>query len=482
MRCSIDCAGRGLRVIDCAGKTLVPGFIDAHCHIYSYAESLVSLDLASRERIHSIADIQDRIRDFCKSQPPGSWVRGKGYNEFYLAEGRHPDRRDLDVVAPLHPVKLTHRSGHAHVLNSLALKQAEITAETGDPPEGFIDRELGTGEPSGILYGMGEYLSAKIPLVAGAEIERGLAQANAKLLAYGITSVQDASSANDRDRWKRYESWKARGLFQPRLTFMLSLKEFAETRLETISSPIARADFRPGGVKIILGRTSGTLHPCREELNEYVAVIHAAGLQAVIHAIEEPEIDAACDAIACALRRHPRPDHRHRIEHCSVCPPHLLRRIADLGITIVTQPVFICSSGDRYLKTVSRKQRAHLYAVGSMIGSGVRVGFGSDCPISDPNPIAGIQAAVTRMTEEGKVLLPQEKVSVSDALLAYTYGAAAASFEDGIKGSITRGKLADLVVLSEDPRAVDPGRIKDIRALMTMLGGRRVWSEAAFSS
>jgi len=473
--------GPRTQIIDCAGKTLIPGFIDAHCHIHAYAESLVSLNLAPRERIHSIADIQDRIRDFCKSRPPGLWVRGKGYNEFYLAEGRHPDRHDLDVVAPLHPVKLTHRSGHAHVLNSLALKQVGITAETGDPPGGFMDRELGTGEPSGILYGMGEYLSGKIPFVADAEIERGLAQANAKLLACGITSVQDASSANDRNRWKRYESWKARGLFQPRLTVMMGLKEFAETKLESMSSAIAGIDFRPGGVKIILGRVSGTLHPSREELNENIAAIHAAGLQAVIHAIEEPEIEAACDAIECALRRHPRPDHRHRIEHCSVCPPHLLRRIADLGIVVVTQPAFIRSSGDRYLKTVSRDQRAHLYALGSMMDCGLRVGFSSDCPISDVNPIAGIQAAATRMTEEGNGLLPQESVSVSDALLAYTCGAAAANFEDGIKGSITRGKLADLVVLSDDPRTVGPGGIKDIRVVMTMLGGRIVWSEAAFS-
>ena len=271
------------------------------------------------------------------------------------------------------------------------------------------------------------------------------------------------------------------GYFNRGSPVMMGLKEFAETRLESLSSPIAGSDFRSGGVKIILGRVSGTLHPCREELNENVAAIHASGLQAVIHAIEEPEIEAACDAIACALRRHPRPDHRHRIEHCSVCPPHLLRRIADLGITVVTQPAFIHSSGDRYLKTVSRDQRAHLYAIGSMIGCGLRVGFSSDCPISDANPIAGIQAAVTRMTEEGNVLLPQERVSVSDALLAYTHGAAAANFEDGIKGSITRGKLADLVMLSDDPLTVEPGGIKNIRTVMTMLGGRMVWSEAAFS-
>jgi predicted amidohydrolase YtcJ len=194
-----------------------------------------------------------------------------------------------------------------------------------------------------------------------------------------------------------------------------------------------------------------------------------------------PEIEAACNAIAHAVRRNPRPDHRHRIEHCSVCPQRLLRRIADLGITVVTQPSFIYFSGDRYLKTVPEDQRAHLYAIGSMLRHGLHEAFSSDFPISNASPMVGIQAAVTRMTEEGKVLSLQERISVLDALRMYTHGAAAANFEDEIKGSITPGKLADFVVLSEDPCMVDPVRIKDIRAVMTMLGGRIVWSEAAFS-
>jgi hypothetical protein len=469
--------GPGTQIIDCAGKTLLPGFIDAHCHVQAYAESLVSLNLSPRESIRSISDIQDRIRDYCKGRPPGTWVRGKGYNEFYLAEGRHPDRRDLDAAAPLHPVKLTHRSGHAHVLNSLALEKAGIAAETGDPPGGFMDREPGTGEPTGILYGMGEFLSGKIPLVDDAEMERGLAHANARLLACGITSVQDASYTNDEFQRKRYESWKARGIFQPRVTMMLGFESFAKNGWT--ASSVANPDFRLGGVKIILARVSGALHPCQEELNEKVSAIHAAGLQAILHAVEEPEIEAACNAVAHALHRQPRPDHRHRIEHCSVCPPHLLRRIADLGITVVTQPSFIYFSGDRYLKTVPEDQRAHLYAIGSMMKHGLRVGFSSDFPISDANPMVGIRAAVTRMTEEGKSVLPQERISFSEALLAYTCGAASANFEEQIKGSISKGKLADLVMLNEDPRTVDPTHIKDIRVVLTMIGGRIVWSDPA---
>lgn len=468
--------GPRTEILDCGGKTLVPGFIDAHCHIHAYAESLVSLSLSSREGIRSISDIQARIRDSCKSRPPGTWVRGKGYNEFYLAEGRHPDRRDLDAAAPLHPVKLTHRSGHAHVLNSLALRKAGLSAETGDPPEGFIDREPTTGEPTGILYGMGAFLSGKIPFVEEADIEQGLVRANERILACGITSVQDASSANDPGHWRRYEDWKIRGIFQPRLSMMLGLKAFEAHR--SIQSDVSNSELRLSGVKILLGRVSGTLHPGREELHAAVAAIHSAGLQAVIHAIEEPEIEAACDAVDDALSRRPRPDPRHRIEHCSVCPPRLLRRIADLGITVVTQPSFVYFSGDRYLKTVPADQYAHLYAIGSMMRQGLRVGFGSDFPIADANPMVGVQAAVTRMTEADNAVLPPERISVSDALRAYTLGSAAACFEEGIKGSITPGKLADLVLLSEDPRTTDPRHIKDIRAVMTLLGGRIVWKSS----
>jgi predicted amidohydrolase YtcJ len=470
--------GPGTRIVDCSGATLIPGFVDAHCHVYAYAESLVSLNLSPREHIRSITDIQDKIADFCKSRPPGTWVRGKGYNEFYLAEGRHPDCRDLDAAAPLHPVKLTHRSGHAHALNSLALQLAGITAETGDPPEGFIDREPATGEPTGVLYGMGEYLSRKIPPVEEGEIEKGIALANAKLLACGVTSVQDASSVNDRDRWRRCESWKMRQIFHPRISMMIGVKEFLKS--DRLSSSIESRNLRLAGVKIMLGRVSGELHPCQEELNEIVAAIHAAGMQAAIHAIEEPEIESACEAIAYAVQSCPGQDRRHRIEHCSVCPPLLLRKIAGLGIAVVTQPSFIYFSGDRYLKTVAEDKRAHLYAIGSMLRQGLRVGFGSDFPIADPDPMTGIQAAVTRITEEGRSVVPGETISVPDALMAYTCGAAAANFEDGIKGSITEGKLADMVLLSEDPRAVDPGHIKDIRAIMTVLGGRIAWNDSPF--
>jgi predicted amidohydrolase YtcJ len=404
-------------------------------------------------------------------------VRGNGYNEFYLAEERHPDRYDLDAAAPEHAVKLTHRSGHAHILNSLALIEAGIGAETGDPPGGIIDRDLASGEPTGILYGMGGYLAGRIPPVCDAEIEAGLVRANGKLLSWGITSVQDASYANDFARRELAESWKAQGLFQPRLTMMMGYRAFETTIRKSGAVGEDNADLRFWGVKIMIGQVTGELQPCQDELNEAVSAVNSAGLQAIIHAVEEPEIEAACAAVEFALHRHPRQDHRHRIEHCSVCTPGLQRRIADLGMMSVTQPSFIYFNGDRYLKTVPAKQLPHLYGVGSMQRNGIRIGFSSDCPIAEANPLVGICAAATRMTETGERLFPEEGIPVADALRMYTRGSAEAAFEEGIKGSIAPGKLADLVVLSEDPRAIDPCGIKDIRVVMTVLGGRIVWSD-----
>ncbi len=181
---------RETKSIDCKGRTVIPGLIDAHCHLAGYAENLISIDLSPQGGVSSLVDVQNKIRALCADCPPGTWMRGKGYNEFYLAEKRHPNRHDLDIAAPLHPVKLTHRSGHAHVLNSLALQLVGISVESGDPPGGLIDRDLETGEPTGILYGMGGYLAKKIPSLSDDEIRQGIKRANKNLLSLGITSIQ----------------------------------------------------------------------------------------------------------------------------------------------------------------------------------------------------------------------------------------------------------------------------------------------------
>jgi predicted amidohydrolase YtcJ len=467
--------GRHTRLIDCGGRTVVPGWIDAHCHLASYAESLVSVNLSPLEGIRTIADIREKVRAVSAGRPPGAWIRAKGYNEFYLSENRHPNRCDLDAATSVHPVKLTHRSGHAHVLNSLALRMVGITPETGDPTEGLIDRDLETGEPTGVLYGMGAFLGTAIPPVDSREMEEGVKLAGEKLLSCGITSIQDASSFNDLHRWNTMVRWKEMGFFKPRVLFMLGLDGFEEWRKKPFSSALGMDHVRTGGVKLMVHEITGSLHPNPENLRRLVVAVHRAGLQAVVHAIEENHIEAACDAIEHAIREYPRPDHRHRIEHCSVCPPDLAGRLARLGVMVVTQPSFLYYSGDRYLDTVPDGQLKWLYPLATLAKSGVTIAGSSDFPITDPDPIRGIYSAITRMSMGGKTVGPREAIGRRQALSLYTQAAARACFEDDIKGSIRPGMLADFVVLDGDPLTVAADRIKEIRVEMTILGGEVVW-------
>lgn len=463
-------------VIDCRGRTVLPGFIDAHCHVRASAENLVSVGLSPQEGVDSIREMQKKLRECAESRVPGTWIRGKNYNDFYLAEGRHPTRWDLDAATSLHPVKLTHRSGHAHVLNSLAMQQVKISAQTGDPDGGLIDRDVSTGEPTGILYGMGSFLAGKIPPLADDEINKGVSLISQKFLSCGITSVQDASSYNGPDRWRQFESWKAQGLFKPRLTMMTGRRGFDLSPGLFSSTLIDSTQLRSGGIKIVVHEVTGSLTPGQEELNEIVLAIHKAGLQAIIHAVEERTIEAACNAIEYALRLFPRRDHRHRIEHCSLCPPCLLGRIGDLGIVVVTQPPFIYYSGNRYLKTVPLEEHEYLYPFGRMLQKGVIVGASSDSPIADPDPLIGIYSAVTRRSEKGDVVGAKESVMPVEALKMYTLFASAANFEEKIKGSVSVGKVADLVVLSDDPLQVDTRHMKEIKVEMTILDGKVVYS------
>jgi predicted amidohydrolase YtcJ len=470
------------RVIDCRGKTISPGFIDAHFHLLAFAESLVTLNLEPRNQVHSISDIQVKIRELSRRLPSGTWIRGRGYHEYSLAEKRHPTRWDLDEATSTHPIKLTHRSGGAHVLNSLALTLVGISKETADPPEGLIDRDLETGEPTGLLYSMGDDLAKNIPPLDHDQMEHGMRRADQKLCSLGITSIHDVSSRNNGERWEVFQKWKKQGFIKSRIKMVFGWEGFNDYQKHPFSSPMDENQLRPGGVKIIVHETTGRLSPNQEELNKRVLCIHRAGFQAVLHAVEENTIEAACGAIEVALKHFPRADHRHRIEHCSVCQPSLAKRIASLGITVVTQPPFIYYNGSRYLRTVLDPPLKHLYPFGTLVNEGVHVVGSSDCPIVPPNPMIGIYAAVSRKTDLDEVVLPEEKILPEKALRMYTGEAARAGFDEMTKGSITPGKLADLVVLSADPTAVPADKIDEIKEIaveMTLINGEIVWEKGA---
>ena len=466
--------GARTRVIDCQGKTVVPGFNDAHCHIFSFVRKLLSLDL-SPASVGSIGDIKAVIRRQVENTPSGEWITGTDYNEFYLAEKRHPNRWDLDEVAPHHPVFLTHRSLHACVLNSRALSLAGITAETLEPPGGIMDRDLNTGEPNGVLFEMVGYLRERVlPPLSEAEIRKGISLVSQHYLSLGLTSVQDATVVNDVGRWRTISQLKKAGELKSRVSMMFGIEALPEFQERGLTFGSGDSQLSLGAIKIMLHEATGEQQPAQSELNSRVADAHQAGFQVAIHAIEQGSVEAAIIALE-NNRGQFGSGRRHRIEHCSQCPPGLLERLRRLEAVVVTQPPFLYYSGERYLATLPAGQLKWLYRIGAFHRSGLVVAGSSDSPVVSANPLVGMYAAVTRLAESGQQILPQEGVSPAEALAMYTTNGAYASFEEAIKGSLASGKLADMVLLSGDPVKSPLESMMDIRVEMTIIGGKVVW-------
>ena len=491
--------GPGTMEIDCQGHTLLPGFIDAHCHLFALASTLRGVD-CGRDKAGSIPEIVETIKRRAESTLPAvntghipvsipgsaappsgiqgqtAWIRAFGYDEFYLREKRHPTRWDLDRAARLHPIRLDHRTGHACVLNSMALHLLNINRDTADPPDGIIQRDEGSGEPTGVLFEMSGYIGGQVGVSSDeSSFLEGIKRANGLLLSRGVTSIQDAGPQNDAHRWLKFHELKDRGLLIPRVSVMAGeshLKSLADLGLKPGSGD---EQLSLGAVKIVLTLTTGALSPDKEELRRVVMRAHELGFQVAIHAVEEEAVDAAAEVLIYAQLALPRPDARHRVEHCSECPPSIVQKLKAGGALVVTQPSFIYHSGARYLSLVEERLLPHLYPVGSLTRAGVPVAAGSDAPVTYPDPLLSIYSSVTRRTSDGSSVSASEAVPLDAALKMHTLGGAYASFEESTKGSIAVGKLADMVLLDGDPVAVDPEDLKNIDVVMTMVGGEVVW-------
>lgn len=469
--------GAKTKIIDCQGKTLVPGFNDAHCHIFAFIRKLGSIDL-SPPAVRSIADIKAAVRKRAKAIPAGNWITATDYNEFYLAEKRHPNRRDLDEAAPEHPLVLAHRSLHACVLNSRALSMAGITRETPEPPGAVIERELDSGEPSGLLFEMVGYIRQQVlPPLSDKELAEGMALASRHYLSMGVTSLQEASVSNDLARWQTLERFKESGQLASRVSMMFGFDALPQFQEAGLAFGSGDGWLRLGGVKILVNETTGDLQPPQEELNRQALESHRAGFQLAVHCVEPGTAAAAITALEYIAGKSSVAGRRHRLEHVSECPPQLLERLKKLKVMVVTQPPFLYYSGERYLATIPPQRQRWLYRIKSFLDSGLIVAGSSDAPVASDNPLLGIYAAVTRRAESGQEVLPQEAVSAEQALAMYTTSAAYTSFEEDIKGTIAPGRLADMAILSDDPLKSPPEQIKDIRVEMTIIDGRVAWGD-----
>jgi len=465
--------GPRTEVIDYGGRAVLPGFIDGHCHLLAYAASLLSVD-CSPAAVSSIGDIQAAIRSRAQETLAGRWIRAVGYSELDLAEERHPTRWDLDAAAPDHPVRLIHRSGHACVLNSLALRLCGIDIATEEPAGGYLERDTSSGEPTGLLLEMNELVERAVPPLSYEELAEGVRLASQSLLAVGVTSLVDAAHTNGPAEWELMRRLRREGHLAPRVTAMVGIDHLAEGQKWRSDGEDEWISL--GAAKIVIKELGDEIYPAEAELAALVAEVHERGWQVAIHAVEERAVAAAVTAFEVALARRPRGDHRHRIEHCGICPPGLARRIGAAGVLVVTQPSFLYYNGERYLRQVPPEKQAYLYPLRSLLAAGARLAAGSDCPVVAPDVIAGLYGAVARRSARGRPLPGAEAVPVEEALAMYTTGAAFSSFAEGERGSISPGRLADLVVLSGDPTACPSAELLALRPEMTVVGGRVAWS------
>ena len=481
----------GGQVIDLNRRTVVPGLIDAHLHFLSYGLSLREIDLIG---VPALAAAQARVADRAAQTPAGSWLTGRGWDQVFW-EGQHfPNRHDLDTVTPQHPAFLRRKCGHAGWANSQALALAGINASTPDPDGGAIERDPATGEPTGILLERAMDLVARLlSLPSEADATAAVRVAMHRAHQLGITGVHNMEAA---PALRAFEALRRAGELKLRVVQQIPEVDLDAAIQLGIESGFGDEWIRFGAVKIFadgsLGARSalmvepyegepanvGIAVSTAEHLRSQVEKAARAGLAVHIHAIGDQANRNVLDAIEATRQAGIGLHLRHRIEHAQVLHPADLPRFAALGVIASMQPIH-CTQ-DIVLADAHWGSRCRLaYAWSSLLASGAMVAFGSDAPVETPDVMQGIYAAVTRRRADGypgpEGWVPEECVSVEEAVYAYTVGAAYAGGEETIKGALSAGKLADLAVLSEDIFAIEPAGLLETRAVATMVGGEFVY-------
>ena len=486
-------AGPNTRRVDLQGRSLTPGFIDAHHHFVGVggAEDAIDCKAPGMQRIDAL---MEEVRKRAETLPPGTWIRGRGYDQSRLAEQRHPNRHDFDPVSPEHPVVFTRTCGHIQAVNSRALEAAGIDPHTPDPDGGRYDRD-DDGSINGVCYerACGPIQAASAPTAD--ELRRWLLAANEADLASGLTSIHDAGGMTGAPAGIAQEL-SASGQLQVRIYSFVTVNASDHPHvgiLETgYHTGFGNDRFKLGAFKVMTdgsssGPTAATREPytsddssCgiaywqQEELDDLVGRAHRAGWQCTVHAVGDKAIEQTLNAMERAMREFPRENLRHRIDHCGITPPDLQARITQLGITPVMQPAFFWEFGDGYIRNYGRHRADVMFPAKSLLDAGVVVAGSSDSPVTDYRPLFGIEQALTRATSDGDVCSPGEQVDLDTAIRMHTRNGASAAFEEHIKGTIEPGKLADLAVLSADIRSVPPGEMRDLPVAMTISGGEVV--------
>jgi predicted amidohydrolase YtcJ len=475
--------GKKTKIIDCRGKTILPGFVDCHVHMKDFGLFLQQVDLRNAK---SIEEMQKILSQHVEKHPEQLWITGGRWDQEKLKEKRYPTRWDLDPAISNKPALLNRVCGHLAVVNSKALCLAGVTKHT-KIRGGEVELDRNTGQPNGILKDNAIDLVWKIiPRLGKKAAKEACVLACKKAVEAGLTGVHWLVSSSEEinilqkmceDRTLPLRIYL--GIPKRLLDHVLALG---------MSSGFGNEMLKIGFIKILsdgsLGaqtaamkrpysdnpRRRGIMLYSQRDLRKIVMKAHMHGWQLGIHAIGDRAMENVLDAYEEALKKAPNQNHRHRIEHCSILNQKLITRMRKLGIVASVQPHFAISD----FWTVDRvgPERAQLaYPFKTLIEKGVMVASGSDCPVERINPLLGVWAAVTRKDNV------KESLSVEEALKTYTSNAAYASFDEDKKGTIENGKFADLTVLSDDPTKIPPDKIRDISVEMVIVNGKVAYSK-----
>ncbi len=409
----VRAAHAGARVVGHGGATVVPGFVDAHLHLLALARRRLEVDCSVALR-PAIADVLGAIRKASRATPAGAWIRAFGIDDALIAERRLPTLGELDEAAPARPLRLLHRTGHAALLNSVALGRLG----------------LGDRHPNGLVHEQANVLAGRIPAAEGKELERTIIETSRELAARGVTTIHDPTPGQDLRRLRELAEHAIAGRVVQRLRLYGS--EPSEIR------GVDERRVRVAGVKLVVATEADAV-----DLALRLDELDREGVQVAIHAVEGGPLAATVAALGELGPERVR-ERRHRIEHASLVPPPLVEEIARLGATVVTHPIFADEFAEKYRSEVPEEQHEWLYPMAAWRRAGVPVALGSDAPIAPADPLKNLSAARRR------------GIDGREALDLHTRGGAFAANDEDRLGEIRVGAAADLVVLDSDPTGVDP--------------------------
>ena len=481
-------AAGGSKKIDLGGKTVLPGFIDAHSH--PAQAGLAHLRMVDCD-LRSIADILKALRERAAKTPPGAWVLGFKYDDTKTTEGRPLSIKDLDEAVPDHPVFVEHRGGHTAWTNSLALKTAKVDETTPDPSGGKFDRDPATGKLDGhVRETAKEYFTKLFPGFTRDDHREGVKLISKMMSRTGITSVTDASGTpND---LRAYQDARDSGDLSLRVYCHIYNSFMDQMLAAGIHTGLGDEWVKVGAQKSVcdgsisertarlsqsyIGRPNdfGILVTDEEHLYALSRKPHEAGWQLGTHANGDVGIDTTLRVYERLQKEMPRKDPRFRLEHCTVINDSLIARIKVLGAIPTPFSTYAYYHGEK-MKEYGADRVNNMFALRTFLDAGIRPTQASDYPPGPFEPMMALRSEVTRTDAKGNIWGPKQRVSVEEAIRVGTIYGAYASYEENSKGSIEPGKLADLVVLGQDPFKVDPMELINIPVERTMVGGTWVW-------